>query len=78
MIDKRDYYLLHYGTDNEMQIYFQRDGLSRDLSKLLVGKYSEFVKTVINGFYIDKEIYLQKDIEKAMAKALRVLKEKME
>ena len=28
--------------------------------------------------YIDKEIYLQKDIEKAMAKALRVLKEKME
>lgn len=56
LIDKRDYYLLHYGTDNEMQIYFQRDGLSRDLSKLLVGKYSEFVKIVINGFYIDKEI----------------------
>lgn len=56
LISKSDYYLLHYGTDNDMQIFFQRDGLSRDLSKLLGNKYSGYVKSGNLGFYIDKSI----------------------
>ena len=44
-----------------MQIFFQRDGLSRDLSKLLVNKYSNFIFSITNGFCIDKEILKQFD-----------------
>lgn len=56
LINKDDYYLLHYGTSNDIQIFFQRDGLSRDLSKLLGNKYSKYIISNNLGFYIDKSI----------------------
>lgn len=55
-ININDYNLLHYGTIDDVQIYFQRDGLSRELSKLLASKYKKFLLKSTNGYFINKEI----------------------
>lgn len=57
LIDKSEYYLLHYGTNDEMQIFFQKDGLSKDLSKLISNKYRNYVKRLCDSFYVDKLIF---------------------
>ena len=53
LVDKKEYNLLHYGTDNDIQIYFQKDGLSRDLAKLLSSKYLKYIKNIGNDYIID-------------------------
>lgn len=40
-IDDHEYNLIKYGTNDKMQIFFLKEGLSQDLSKLLVSKYNE-------------------------------------
>lgn len=40
-IDDRKYNLIKYGTNDEAQIFFIKDGLSQDLSKLIVNKYKD-------------------------------------
>lgn len=59
LINKTEYNLIHYGTDDEIQIFFQKDGLSRDLSKLLVNKYKKYIRPILNGFYINRDILEQ-------------------
>lgn len=56
LIDINDYNLLHYGTIDDIQIYFQREGLSRELSKLLSTKYQKYLNKIIDDYYINKEI----------------------
>lgn len=56
LIDKQEYNLIHYGTNDESQIFFQRDGLSRELSKLLAQDYFEYIVNVDNIYLIDKKI----------------------
>lgn len=58
LIDINDYNLLHYGTVDDTQIYFQRDGLSRELSKLLSTKYQKYLNKKFNSYYVNKEILL--------------------
>lgn len=58
LIDINDYNLLHYGTVDDIQIYFQRDGLSRELSKLLSTKYQKYLNKKFNSYYVNKEILL--------------------
>lgn len=58
LIDINDYNLLHYGTVDDIQIYFQREGLSRELSKLLSTKYQKYLNKKFNSYYINKEILL--------------------
>lgn len=58
LIDINDYNLLHYGTVDDIQIYFQRDGLSRELSKLLSTKYQKYLNKKFNLYYVNKEILL--------------------
>lgn len=58
LIDINDYNLLHYGTIDDIQIYFQREGLSRELSKLLSTKYQNYLNKELNSYYINKEILL--------------------
>lgn len=57
LINMNDYNLLHYGTTDDIQIYFQREGLSRELSKLLSSKYKKFVIKNSKGYFINKEIF---------------------
>lgn len=56
LIDKSDYNLLHYGTVDDVQIYFQREGLSRELSKLLSNKYKNYLIKRLSSYYINKAI----------------------
>ena len=57
LIDKETFYEIKYGTSNVVQIYFQKEGLSQELSKKLVNNYSEFILLKENGEYdIDKTI----------------------
>lgn len=57
LVSKEEYYKIKYGTDNEIQIYFQKEGLSQELSKKLVEKYSDYI------YEKEKEEYgIKKDI----------------
>lgn len=57
MIDKETFYEIKYGTSNDIQIYFQKEGLSQELSKKLVNDYSQYILPKENGEYdIDKTI----------------------
>ena len=49
-IDEKEYNLIKYGTNDKIQIFFIKEGLSQDLSKLLVTKY-------IDDIYLDGENY---------------------
>ena len=57
LVSKEEYYKIKYGTDNEIQIYFQKEGLSQELSKKVVEKYSDYI------YEKEKEEYgIKKDI----------------
>lgn len=57
LIDKETFYEIKYGTSNDIQIYFQKEGLSQELSKKLVNDYSQYILPKENGEYdIDKTI----------------------
>lgn len=56
LIDKNEYNLLQYGTTNEMQIFFQKEGLSRELSKLLVEKYMKYIFKKNDSYDLNKKI----------------------
>ena len=48
---------IKYGTSNVIQIYFQMEGLSQELSKKLINDYSQYILPKENGEYnIDKII----------------------
>lgn len=40
-IEEKEYNLIKYGTNDKIQIFFIKEGLSQDLSKLLVTKYKD-------------------------------------
>lgn len=40
-IDEQEYNLIKYGTNDKIQVFFIKEGLSQDLSKLLVTKYKD-------------------------------------
>lgn len=40
-IDEKEYNLIKYGTNDKIQVFFIKEGLSQDLSKLLVTKYKD-------------------------------------
>lgn len=57
LIDKETFHEIKYGTSNAIQIYFQKEGLSQELSKKLVNDYSQYIVSKENGDYnIDKTI----------------------
>ena len=57
LISQDEFNKIKYGTTNEIQIYFQMEGLSNELSKILVEKYSRYIVVKENGEYeIIKEI----------------------
>lgn len=51
LISKEEYYQIKYGTNNEIQIYFQKEGLSQELSKNLVENYSKYIYQKENEEY---------------------------
>lgn len=51
LISKEEYHQIKYGTDNEVQIYFQKEGLSQELSRNLVEKYSQYIYQKENEEY---------------------------
>ena len=56
-IDNNTFNEIKYGTSNEIQIYFQREGLSQELSKKLVNEYKDFIVINSEGEYkIDESI----------------------
>lgn len=62
LIDKDVFNEVKYGTSNEMQIYFQREGLSQELSKKIVKEYDRFVTLSEDGGYnIDVAILYEFD-----------------
>lgn len=57
LISKEKYQRIKYGTDNSVQIYFQKEGLSQELSKKLVNEYSNYIYQKENEEYgIRREI----------------------
>jgi len=57
LIDYDMYNEIKYGTSDEVQIYFQMEGLSRELSHRLANKYSHFInKNEKEEYIIDKDI----------------------
>ena len=57
LVSEKDYNLIHYGTDNKKQIFFQRDGISKDLSKILTAKYFMYIEEANNEYVIKREIF---------------------
>lgn len=68
LISKEEYYQIKYGTNNEIQIYFQKEGLSQELSKNLVENYSKYIYQKENEEYGIKpdilEVFNENDILK--------------
>jgi len=56
LITNDDYNLIHYGTVNELEIFFQREGLSRELSRLLIKKYAKYIECNESNVAISKDI----------------------
>lgn len=57
LIDKDEFNKIKYGTSNELQIYFQMEGLSQELSQKIITEYSNYIIPKPNGEYeIDKNI----------------------
>lgn len=57
LINKEVFNEIKYGTSNEIQIYFQKEGLSQELSKKIVNEYKDFIVLNTDGEYqIDKKI----------------------
>ena len=57
IVSDRDYTLIKYGTDNPANIFFIRDGLSQELTDLLLKKYFKFMHEDNGYYYIDKGIF---------------------
>lgn len=55
-ISEEDYLLFQYGTTNDIQIFLMKDGLSQDLSKLLVEKYSSYITYSDNVYSISDNL----------------------
>lgn len=51
LISKEKYQKLKYGTDNKIQIYFQKEGLSQELSKKLANEYLSYIYEKENEEY---------------------------
>lgn len=51
LISKQKYQRIKYGNDNKIQIYFQREGLSQELSKKLATEYIEYIYEKENEEY---------------------------
>lgn len=56
LIEENDYNLLHYGTIDAAQIFFQREGLSRELAKVLTTKYEEYIFKIFDDYSIENDI----------------------
>ena len=56
LISDNEYNSLKYGTSDEIQIYFVKDGLSPELSSLIVSKYKEYIYKENDYYYIKKSI----------------------
>ena len=56
LISDNEYNSLKYGTSDEIQIYFVKDGLSPELSSLIVNKYKEYIYKENDYYYIKKSI----------------------
>lgn len=56
LIDDEDYNLIHYGTNDNIQIFFQREGISKDLSKILANKYKNYINKSNDEYKIDLNI----------------------
>lgn len=57
LISKDEFNKIKYGTSDELQIYFQMEGLSQDLSKKIITEYLNYIIPKPNGEYeIDKKI----------------------
>lgn len=57
LISKDEFNKIKYGTSDELQIYFQMEGLSQDLSKKIITEYLNYIISKPNGEYeIDKRI----------------------
>ncbi len=56
LVSDDEFNLLKYSTNNEIQIYFVKDGLSPELSSLIVSKYKEYIYRENDYFYIKKSI----------------------
>lgn len=57
LVSDEEFNLIKYGTNNEIQIFFVKDGLSQDLSQLIVDKYIEYVYKENDYYYINKTIF---------------------
>ena len=55
-LDDETYNLVKYGTTDVIQIYFIKYGLSKDLAKLIVSKYREYISIENLEYKIRKEI----------------------
>ncbi len=56
IVSEYEFNLLKYGTDNIIQIYFIKDGLSFELADLIVNKYHSFIYEENNYYHINKTI----------------------
>ncbi len=56
LIDDNEYNLIKYGTNNAIQIFLLKEGLSQDLSKLIVTKYRNHISKDGEGYMLKKNI----------------------
>ena len=68
LIGKDVFNEIKYGTSNEIQIYFQREGLSQELSKKIVNEYSRYIIIDKDGDYHIDKLILQEFNENAILK----------
>ena len=61
LVSDKEYTLIKYGTDNPISIFFIKDGLSSELTEILVKKYSSFIYEDNGYFFIDKAIFYRFD-----------------
>ena len=55
-IDDNEYNLIKFGTTNSIQIFFLKEGLSQDLSKLIVNKYNNYIIQKGNTYKLNEKI----------------------
>ena len=55
-IDDHEYNLIKFGTTNSIQIFFLKEGLSQDLSKLIVNKYNNYIIQKGNTYKLNEKI----------------------
>ncbi len=55
-VTDNEYNLIQYGTNNELQIYFLKDGLSSELSEIIIKKYNNYIVKCGTDYKISKNI----------------------